>query len=190
MAEASGIAALGIDWKTFLAQLVNFLIIYILLSRFAFKPLVKVLEERRKKVARSMKTAKRMEEEKAELDLKVTRTMAKAKNEAQTIIAQTETMLKEERTKSQAETEARTAKMVADAKEQIEQYKASTKQELTREIGMLVVKATERVVSDDLSETTKSKVNEKVIAEMEPREPKARPTGASRDIPSVGGVKS
>jgi F-type H+-transporting ATPase subunit b len=164
MTEASGIAALGIDGKTFLAQLANFLIIYILLSRFAFKPLVKVLEERRKKVIHSIKTAKKIEEEKAELDLRITRAIAKAKNEAQTMIAQTEAMLKEERATSQAETEARAAQMITETKGQIERYKADTKQELTREIGMLVVKATERIVHDDLPEATKNKVKEKVIA--------------------------
>ena len=63
MAEPSGIAALGIDLKILIAQLVNFLLLYFLLSKFAFGPLGKILEERRKRIEESEKRAQEIEQE-------------------------------------------------------------------------------------------------------------------------------
>ncbi|HLB32267.1 MAG TPA: F0F1 ATP synthase subunit B [Patescibacteria group bacterium] len=166
MSEATGIAALGIDWKILVAQLINFLIIYFLLNRFAFKPLVKVLEERRRKVGKSIETAKKIEEEKIALDRKVTQALAKARSEAQAMIIQTENTLKTERAKGRAETEAHTAQMVGEARAQIKEYKANTQKELAREIGLLVVKATERIVEEDIPADTKNKISDKITAQI------------------------
>ena len=166
MSEATGIAALGIDWKILVAQLINFLIIYYLLNRFAFKPLVKVLEERRRRVAKSIKTAKQIEEEKTALDQKVAQALAKARSETQAMIVQTENALKSERAKTRAETETHTAQIVSEARAQIKEYKANTQKELAREIGLLVVKATERIVEEDIPDDTKNKISDKVTAQI------------------------
>ena len=163
MEEAGGIAALGIDWKILVAQLVNFLIIYFLLAKFAFKPLIKMLEERRKKVENSIKTADDIAKEKEDLDITVRKTMSDAKSEAQKIITTAQASMKEEASKARAQAESASAKMLADTKTQIDTMKKETKSELAREIGMLVVKATERIVEQDLPEESKKKVDEKII---------------------------
>lgn len=163
MEEAGGIAALGIDWKILVAQLVNFLIIYFLLAKFAFKPLIKMLEERRKKVENSIKTADDIAKEKEDLDITVRKTMSDAKSEAQKIITKAQASMKEEASKARAQAESASAKMLADTKTQIDTMKKETKSELAREIGMLVVKATERIVDQDLPEESKKKVDEKII---------------------------
>lgn len=166
MEEVGGIAALGIDWKILLAQLVNFLIVYFLLSKFAFKPLMKVLDERRKKVAESLETAQKIEDQKIEMDEKVATALSQAREEAQAMVAQTQSALKEERSKQRAETEKATAKMMADTKAQIAAMKKETKTELAREIGLLVVKATERIIEQDIPQETKKKVDEEIIGRV------------------------
>ena len=166
MEEAGGIAALGIDWKILVAQLVNFLIIYFLLAKFAFKPLTKMLEERRKNVESSIKTASDIAKEKEDLEVTVRRTMSDAKSEAQKIITTAQASMKEEASKARAQAESASTKMLADTKAQIAAMKKETKSELAREIGILVVKATERIVEQDLPEESKKKVDEKIIREI------------------------
>ena len=46
---------LGIDWKLLLAQGVNFVILLIVLTKFVYKPLIKIVEERRKKIELGVK---------------------------------------------------------------------------------------------------------------------------------------
>ena len=48
---------LGIDWRLFIAQLVNFLILFAVLRIFAWKPLVTALEDRRKRVKKGIDNA-------------------------------------------------------------------------------------------------------------------------------------
>lgn len=167
MEHAAGIAALGIDWKILVAQLVNFLILYFLLSKFAFGPLIKMLESRRKNVEVSEKTVKAIEQEKAKLDETVKTTVAKAKKEAQTIIAASQKSMKEEIATAKKESEARSAKLLADTKQQIEAMKKETKAELSREIGMLVVQATQRVIESDLSQQEKDTITSSIVKEVE-----------------------
>lgn len=164
--EAGGIAALGIDWKILVAQLVNFLIIYFLLNKFAFKPLSKMLEVRRKRVEESVNVAQKIEKEREELDTKVKQILAKARDDAQRIVSKTQASIKEEQARMRAHTEAQTAKMLSDAKDQINAMKKQTKSELTREIGMLVVKATERIIEEDIPEDYKKKIDEKLTKDV------------------------
>ena len=166
MEEVGGVAALGIDWKILVAQLVNFLIVYFLLSKFAFKPLMKVLEERRKKVSEGLETAQKIEQQKVEMDKKVNAALSKAREEAHAMVSQTQSALKEERNKQRAETEEAAAKMVADTKAQIAAMKKETKAELTREIGLLVIKATERIIEQDIPTETKKKVDAEIISRV------------------------
>jgi F-type H+-transporting ATPase subunit b len=52
-----------IDWFTFIAQLVNFLILVWLLNRFLYKPVLKALDEREKKIAAELQSAAAVQEE-------------------------------------------------------------------------------------------------------------------------------
>ncbi|MEI7424925.1 MAG: hypothetical protein WCK10_02290 [Candidatus Staskawiczbacteria bacterium] len=51
------ISEFGIDWKLFLSQLVNFIIILIVLSLFVYKPVIKILKERNKKIKEGLDKA-------------------------------------------------------------------------------------------------------------------------------------
>ncbi len=53
---------LGIDPKLLLAQGVNFLILLFVLTRFVYKPLMKIMEERRKKIELGVKGGERAEQ--------------------------------------------------------------------------------------------------------------------------------
>ncbi len=48
---------LGVDWKLLLAQALNFFAVLLILRFTVYKPLIKVLEERRKRIEKGMKDA-------------------------------------------------------------------------------------------------------------------------------------
>ena len=54
---SSFISQFGIDWKLFLSQLVNFIIILIILTFFVYKPVLKVLKERNRKIKEGLDKA-------------------------------------------------------------------------------------------------------------------------------------
>ncbi|MEK9178109.1 MAG: ATP synthase F0 subunit B, partial [Patescibacteria group bacterium] len=57
MEEAGIIGQLGINWKLFLSQAVNFFILLIVLRAFVYKPLIQVIEKRNKKIKEGLEKA-------------------------------------------------------------------------------------------------------------------------------------
>jgi len=110
----------GISWILLAAQIVNFLIILYLLKRFAYKPILEVLEKRRKTIEEAHKNAenaakameKALEEEK--------RILQKAQNEAKSMLAeatkQAETILEQANGKAKAQSE----RLIKETQEQME----------------------------------------------------------------------
>src|ERR1051326_1735638 len=76
----SDLGQMGVDWPHFIAQVISFAIVALLLQRFAYKPILNVLEERRQRIAEGLANA---EKSKAEL--------ARAEAQRQEILAQANT---------------------------------------------------------------------------------------------------
>lgn len=55
------LSSLGIDWKSLIAQIVNFLILLFVLSKLLYKPLVEMLDQRKKGIAKGVADAKAAE---------------------------------------------------------------------------------------------------------------------------------
>ena len=60
--------AFGIDWKLLLAQAVNFGVLFVALTYFLYKPVLKTLDERKQKVAKGVTDAEAAEKMLAEAD--------------------------------------------------------------------------------------------------------------------------
>jgi F-type H+-transporting ATPase subunit b len=76
----------GVDWPHFIAQLVLFLIVYFVLSKFAFGPLLKILDERRKRIEESQLNAEKIKKQLAEAELRYQEILRKANDDAQVLL--------------------------------------------------------------------------------------------------------
>ncbi len=76
----------GINPILLAAQVVNFLILLFILQRFLYKPLLKVLAERKKKIAESLKNAEEIEKRLLETEEEKEKILAKASTEAQKLL--------------------------------------------------------------------------------------------------------
>lgn len=70
------------------AQAVNFLILLFILNKFLYKPVLRTLDERKQKIAQSLKDAEEIEKRLAKLELDKEKVLEKAANEARKIIAE------------------------------------------------------------------------------------------------------
>src|SRR6187399_2535495 len=73
----------GLDWPHFIAQCISFGIVAFLLHRFAYKPVLKVLEERRQRIAEGLKNAEQIKQQLAEAEQRHADILAKANEQAQ-----------------------------------------------------------------------------------------------------------
>src|SRR5262245_29042550 len=141
----------GLDLPHFIAQCISFLIVAAVLYKFAYKPVLKVLEERRNRIAEGLASAEKMKQE-----------LANAQAKAQEILtqagAQGAKMIEEARAAAAKVQEQETQKAIAAAKDIVDKARQATEVEhgrmlgeLRREMGRLVVATTGKVTGKVLT---------------------------------------
>jgi F-type H+-transporting ATPase subunit b len=141
----------GVDWPHFIAQCLSFIIVAGLLYKFAYKPVLGVLEERRRRIAEGLENAEKIKKELAGAQTKAHEIMAQAN-------AQGARMIEEAREAAARVQEQETQKAIAAAKDIIEKARQAAEAEharmlaeLRREVGRLVVATTAKVTGKVLT---------------------------------------
>jgi F-type H+-transporting ATPase subunit b len=141
----------GFQWWLFLSQVLSFLIVAILLYFFAYKPILIVLEERRKRIAEGLANAEKIKVQLAEAEKRYQEILAKGDAEAQRMIdeAKASGNVLVERKQQQAIAEAE--QILARAKEatMIEHDRILT--ELKSQMGRLVIDTATKVTGKILT---------------------------------------
>ena len=135
----------GVNWPLFISQCIAFLIVAFLLKRFAYQPVLEMLEQRRQKIAEGMENADKIKAELAETQTERDKVMAEANAKAEKLIADAK-----EAAKQVGETEGLRAvkqaeEIIRKAREATEADRERMLSELKAEIGRLVVETTAKV---------------------------------------------
>lgn len=147
-AESGGI--LGLSPSAFVIQLITFLLVFIVLKKFAFNRIVKMLEKRRETIDDGVRMGLRMEKEKAKLDEQVAETLRKARHEADQIIAAAHKESREITREAEKAGRAKADAMFADMEERLEEEAAQARRNLEKELVGLVSEATETIVGEKI----------------------------------------
>ncbi len=136
----------GIDWKLLLAQTVNFAILLVLLRKFAYGPIVKILRQRREKIEEGLEMRKEAEEKLHQADAMKMETLQRAKTEAFGIVSRGEAVAKERQEEVMQETNKKVESVMTDARRLVEGEKAKAVEEAVKDIEKLVRSGIERVL--------------------------------------------
>lgn len=153
------LANLGINWKLFAAQAVNFLILLWVLKRYAYKPMLEFLEQRSERIEKGLKDAEAAQAKLASMEVQEKETFAKAHAEARTIVALAEETAKKRDALHLAETEAKTKRFVEDARVKIEEEKQKIMAEAKAEIADVVLLSVEKILREKID----TKKDEEII---------------------------
>lgn len=139
-------AAFGVDWKLLLIQGVNFGLLLAALTYFLYKPVLRIIDERREKVAEGVRTAeaavRRLAEAKEESDTIV----GDAAREAEEIAAVSRSRAEERAGEIVRAAEARAASALKEAGERAEEAKRQALLESEREIARAALLAAEKIL--------------------------------------------
>lgn len=135
--------ALGLDIKLLIVQIINFGLLLFVLSKFVYKPIIKLLDERKKKVQESVDNSAKIEERLLKLEEKEKDILKKAQEKANIEREELSKLAKEER--EQILMEARTAAEKETLKG-LERLKAAEEEASQRIKEKLVKKITNDVV--------------------------------------------
>jgi len=152
-----------IDGGLLLAQLANFLIVLLVLYKFAYGPILKTLNDRTSKIEKGLKDAEEAQNKLAEMEKKEKEVLAKAKEEGQKIITAAEVMARKNKEEFLLETKQQAEKLLADAGNKIEEEKSKMIGEVRLEISSLVVMATEKILDEKIDAGKDSELIKKSI---------------------------
>ena len=143
----------GVDWPHLISQVISFAIVCFLLQRFAYKPVLKLLYERRKQIAEGIAERKQIGNELAQANARRQEIIVSADNEAARLIDEAHAAAADVRDRETSKALAKADQIIVKSRSAVEQEHARMLQELKQELGSLVVEAasavTGKVLTDD-----------------------------------------
>lgn len=144
----SGIAALGLDVKYFLFQLISFVIVLLVLRKWVFPKLVATLEERRQTVEKSLEQAKEAEASLNKAEKQITALIHEAQERAEGITDTAHKKSVEMIEAAETKANQRAQHIVTEAKAQMEADLRTARASLKQETAQLVAYATEKIIKE------------------------------------------
>lgn len=141
----------GVDWPHFIAQVVSFGIVAFLLHRFAYKPILQVLEERRQRIAEGLANADKIKQELARTEAARQEVLSQANANANKLIEEARAAAAKVQELETQKAIAAAEQIIAKAREAAAADHARMIAELKREIGRLVVQTTMKVTGKVLT---------------------------------------
>lgn len=161
--SSSGLGALGVDGKAFVIQLITFVLAYLVLRRFAFGPILKILAERRETIESGVKLGEEMRKEKADLEDQVAEALAKARQEADGIIAAAQDTAHQAVREAEEKARTKTATILKEADARIVQDTARARKQLEKELVGLVSEATEAIIYEKVDGKKDTELMERAL---------------------------
>lgn len=157
----------GVEPLLLLAQMVNFAILLFILKRFLYKPILKVLEERKNKIATSMKQSEQIQKKFEELDVKQQEILDNARNESAQIIDGAKSEAKTLANQIQIEASNQTQLSLKRAQETLVLEKQKMISEAKREIVSVVTSATQKVIGKMMTKKDNDRLVTEAVNETE-----------------------
>lgn len=162
---SGGLATLGFDIPSLIVYVINFCLLLAILYFFAYKPFLKMMDERSGRIKEGLEAAERAKEESARMQLDMERRLEEAHKEGQEFINRTREIadryLEEEREAARREAESFLERARAD----IQRERDDATDEVRRHFADLAIRAAERVIGRSLDEEDHLDIIQNVLSE-------------------------
>ena len=159
------IDALGINLPQLIAQVVNFSLLLVLLRLTLYKPILKMLDERKQKISDGLNAAEIARAEAAASQANIQGQLEVAQRQGQEIVGNAQTIATriqaEAREQAQRDAEAQRVRAVADI--QLERDRAIA--QLRGEFADITVSAAEKVINQSLDRPAHQRIIDEALAE-------------------------
>jgi len=157
----------GVHSSLFISQLVSFLIVCLILKKFAYGPLLEMLETRRARIADGEAKLVEIETKLAESEATTAALIATANDDAKRLITEAKTSAANigEQKAQEAVTEAKN--IIAKAEKAAQAERAAMSAELKQEFGRLVVATTSQVSGKVLTPEDQARINQETLTSVQ-----------------------
>lgn len=143
---------------TLIAQIINFLLLVVVLTKVAYKPLMKALQERQERIAASIDQADRAKTEAEQLKKEYQEQLARARAEAQSIVEKATRLAEQTKDEIIIAARAEHAKLLKEAQDEIARERQRALSELRGEVVTLSMAAAAKIIEKNLDSDTNSKL--------------------------------
>jgi F-type H+-transporting ATPase subunit b len=156
----------GVDWPHLIAQMISFSIVCFLLYRFAYRPVLRMLEERRQLIADGQANAEKIKADLARTEAQRQEVMAQANAQATQFIQDARGVAARLQQTESQKAIAAAEQIMAKAREAGEQDHARMLAELKREVGRLVVQTTAAITGKVLTTDDQLRLAEETAKQL------------------------
>lgn len=160
------ITTLGINWQMLVAQLINFVLLIVLLSYFVYKPILRLIDDRRERIRKSMEDAKAIENQKRELDVFKTEQLRKIDQECGKFLETAKSQAEGVKKDILAGAEKEAAQILAKARTQMEEERARMGSEIQSTLAGVIVRMTEKILEREFSSADQQRLLGNVQKEL------------------------
>jgi len=163
-AEETGAALFQVNLFWVIVSALNFIVFFVLIWTFAFKPVSRMLEDRRERIEQGLKDAEQARQDRENAEAERVATLAEARKEASDILALAQKVAQETRDADIVATRAELERMRERATGDIEAEKQRAITELRGEVADLALAAASRVVGESMTDDRQRRLVQEFLA--------------------------
>ena len=152
---------------TLIAQIVNFLILVGILTKFAYKPLMQALAERQNKIAENIDSAERVRKEAEELKSGYQEQLSQARLQAQAIVEKAEKLAEETKEEILQQARVESARILKTAQEEVARERTLALAQLKGEVVALSMAAATKIIEKNIDNETNATLIASFIEKLE-----------------------
>ncbi len=160
-----GLSSLGVDLSVLVSQIISFLVLFGLLYLVAYKPLMRMLDERSRRVKESMDQTEQIKEQAALAEKETAKRIRDASKEGQKLVDRAMQAGEEMKLKAKDEAKKEAETLINRARTEIERERDDAIGELRSEFADLAILAAEKVINRSLDKKTHRQLIDKVLEE-------------------------
>jgi len=158
---------LGINVQLLIAQIINFLLLLGLLYMFAYKPILRMFDERANRIKESMDITESVKQQAANAEEEARKRIEEAGKEGQEVIARAIKTGEEIKQKAEQDAKPEAEALIARARNEIQQERDEAITELRKEFTDLTISAAEKVIEQELDKEAHRQLIDKVLEESD-----------------------
>lgn len=156
----------GLDWAKFISQVIIVLLVYFILSKYAFGPVLAMLDARRRRIAEGESNLKTIEAELGKAEEKVQGMLNQANLDAERLITEARESAEAVRGQKTQEAVKEAQSIIEKAREASRLEHESAMNELRRDFGRLVIDATSKVTGKVLDDGDQKRINDETAGQV------------------------
>lgn len=157
---------LGIDWKLLIAQIINFFILAVILGKFVYKPVLKMMEKRSSAIAKGLHDAHESEKKLLEIEKMQYERLSQTKLEIGRLLESAKTEAEIMKKDILAAAQEQSDDLLRKTRAQIAEEKEKMIQDVKKEVSQFILLATQKLLQREFSAADQKRLADAVVQEM------------------------